>query len=48
MVHPLRTDSVDRADSVDFWTAAVSRTYVDLECTIPENASAITSWTTPT
>lgn len=41
MADALRTDSVDQADSIDFWTAAVSRTYVDLDCTVPRDASAI-------
>jgi AraC-like DNA-binding protein len=29
------TDTVDAGDRLDFWTSAVSQTYVDLECTVP-------------
>nr|WP_296771109.1 helix-turn-helix domain-containing protein [Rhodococcus sp. (in: high G+C Gram-positive bacteria)] len=41
MAEALRTEAVDPADSIDFWTAAVSRTYVDLDCAVPEDASTI-------
>ncbi len=36
----ISTDSVDRGDRRDFWTRAVSQTYVDLECEVPATSGA--------
>src|SRR5437879_1802433 len=37
----LSTDAVDPADSVDFWTTAISQTYVELGCSVPEGLDRI-------
>lgn len=39
----LSTDSVNHADRREFWTRAVSQTYVDLQCEVPGSSAAAAS-----
>lgn len=40
-ISSLSTDAVDPADSVDFWKAAISQTYVELGCSVPDGPGRI-------
>ncbi|MBV6762123.1 AraC-like ligand-binding domain-containing protein [Rhodococcus opacus] len=37
----ISTDSVAHADRREFWTRAISRTYVDLQCDVPEPSGSL-------